>query len=235
VSAVESPENPFVDKKISEAVGDSELNINVTSNLFQAMSRGDVIIDFSTPESALECLKISKQKELPVVIGTTGFNKKQFDEIKTFSKFLPIVLTSNMSIGVNALAGLIGKRSLTLGDDYDVHISEIHHRNKKDAPSGTALYLASSIASAKNKNLAELLTSSKGKADSRGKISICSARAGDIAGEHTVIFAGPEERVEVTHRASDNIIFARGALQAARWIIEKAPGMYSMMDVLELK
>lgn len=235
VSVVESPDCEFVGKKISSAVPDSELNLQVTANMFEAMSRGDVVIDFSNPVATMECIKVAKRKELPVVIGTTGFSKPQFSEIKKYAKELPVLLSSNMSMGLNTLACLASKLTVALGDSYDVEICEMHHRNKKDAPSGTALYLASSIASAKKLGLADVLIEKREGLRDKGKIGVSVLRGGDVVGVHTVYFAGDGEIIELTHRVSDRKVFADGALEAARWLIGKEPGLYSMVDVIGIK
>lgn len=235
VAAVEDPAHPYINKKITEAVPESELNIIVTSDHLQAMSRGDVIIDFSNTKTTLECLESALKKQLPVIIGATGFSKADFAEIKKYSKSIPVVLTSNMSVGVNILASLLGKTAPVLKDDFDVEILEMHHNQKVDSPSGTALYFASSIASSMNKKLSDvLITDRKGKRP-KGKIGMSVMRGGDVAGEHTVMFLGDGERIEFTHRVSDRIVFARGALRAAKWVIGKEPGLYSMLDILNIK
>jgi 4-hydroxy-tetrahydrodipicolinate reductase len=172
---------------------------------------------------------------MPLVIGTTGFSKIQFDEIKRYSKELPVLLSSNMSIGVNLIASYAALLAQKLGDSYDIEILEMHHRNKKDLPSGTALYLASSIASGLKKNLTDIMIEKRMENRPKGKIGISSLRGGDVVGDHSVIFAGEGERIELIHKASDRAIFAKGALEAARWIIGKGPGLYSMIDVLGLK
>ena len=235
VSAVESQTNEYIGEKIQSAIPDSELNITISSNLFQAMAKGDVVVDFSTPVGTMESLKIARKRELPLVIGTTGFSKIQFDEIKRYAKELPIILSSNMSIGLNVLASVVSKLSTTFGENYDIEIIEMHHRNKKDAPSGSALYLASSIASGLKKGLSDMLIDKRTGERPKGKIGISSIRGGDVIGDHTVIFAGDGERLELTHRVTDRSVFAVSAIQAAKWIIGKEPGLYSMIDVLGLK
>jgi 4-hydroxy-tetrahydrodipicolinate reductase len=184
-----------------------------------AMRNCDVAIDFSHVDATTEICRAASQHHKPLVIGTTGHSTEQRSTIEKAAQSLPIVFASNFSIGVNVLFWLTRKAVEQLGGNFDVAIVETHHKMKKDAPSGTA------------KTLAELLRATRKTAS---KIPIESIREGDVVGEHTVIFNGPGERLELTHRASSREIFARGALRAAEWIISQPPGLYSMEDVLGL-
>jgi 4-hydroxy-tetrahydrodipicolinate reductase len=177
----------------------------------------DVGIDFSQADAISEICRAALQYRKPLVIGTTGHSKEQCTIIEQTARSLPIVFASNFSIGVNVLFWLTRKAAEQLGVDFDAEIIETHHKMKKDAPSGTA------------KTLAEVLKASK---KAKREIPIQSIREGDIVGEHTVIFSGPAERLELTHRAASREIFARGALRAAKWIINQPAGLYSMQDVL---
>ncbi|MBO0695140.1 MAG: 4-hydroxy-tetrahydrodipicolinate reductase, partial [Verrucomicrobia bacterium] len=179
----------------------------------------DVAIDFSQADAITHICRAALQHRKPLVIGTTGHSKGQRTTIEETAQSLPIVFASNFSIGVNVLFWLARKAAERLGGDFDAEIVETHHKMKKDAPSGTA------------KTLAEVLKAAK---KMQGEIPIQSIREGDVVGEHTVIFNGPAERLELTHRAASREIFARGALRAAEWIIAKPPGLYSMQDVLGL-
>jgi 4-hydroxy-tetrahydrodipicolinate reductase len=173
-----------------------------------------------------------------MVIGTTGFTKDDMKEIEPLLKRIPCVMASNMSLGVNLLLKVLQDIARTLGDDYDVEIVEAHHRLKKDAPSGTALKMAQVIADAVGRNLDEVAVyARKGLigARTRKEIGIQTVRAGDIVGEHTVIFGGLGERIEVIHRASSRDTFARGALKAALWLSGRPAGFYDMQDVLGLR
>ena len=173
-----------------------------------------------------------------MVIGTTGLTPSQLEEIKTLARQVPCVLSPNMSVGVNLIYKVIGEMAKTLGDDYDIEVIEAHHRLKKDAPSGTALKIAEVLARAVNRDLDQVgVYARKGMIGERTKqeIGIQTIRAGDIVGDHTVLFGGMGERIEVTHRASSRDTFARGALRAARWVVRQPPGLYDMMDVLGLK
>jgi|SRR5436190_1933770 len=184
-----------------------------------AMRNCDVAIDFSHVDATTEICRAASQDHKPLVIGTTGHSTEQRSTIEKAAQSLPIVFASNFSIGVNVLFWLTHKAVEQLGGNFDVAIVETHHKMKKDAPSGTA------------KTLAELLKATRKTAS---EIPIESIRKGDVVGEHTVIFNGPGERLELTHRASSREIFARGALRAAEWIISQPPGLYSMKDVLGL-
>ena len=184
-----------------------------------AMKTCDVIVDFSQPDAVDEICRTASQHGKSLVIGTTGHSQEQRRTIEKAAESLPIVFASNFSVGVNVLIWLTRKAAELLGRDFNPEIIETHHKMKKDAPSGTA------------KTLAEVLKAARKTKD---EVPIQSIREGEIVGEHTVIFAGPSERVELTHRAASREIFARGALRAANWIIGKPPGLYSMQDVLGL-
>ena len=184
-----------------------------------AMKKCDVAIDFSQAGAIDEVCRCALENRRALVIGTTGHSSEQRGLIEKASQSLPIVFASNFSVGVNALFWLAAKTGELLGDEFDVQIIEKHHTMKKDAPSGTA------------KTLAEILKRTR-KIDA--DIPIQSIREGEVVGDHTVIFNGPGERLELTHRAASREIFARGALRSAQWVVDKAPGMYSMQDVLGL-
>jgi 4-hydroxy-tetrahydrodipicolinate reductase len=183
------------------------------------MKNSDVAIDFSHANAIDEVCRVGLQYRQPLVIGTTGHSAEQRDTIEKAGKSLPIVFASNFSIGVNALLTLTRKAAEMLDREFDLEIIETHHRMKKDAPSGTA------------KTLAEVLRKTR-KIDEQ--IPIKSNREGDVVGEHTVIFSGPDERLELCHKAGSRAAFARGALRAAQWVIGQPPGLYSMKDVLGL-
>ena len=184
-----------------------------------AMENCDVIIDFSHPDAIDEVCRAASQHGKSLVIGTTGHSQEQRRMIQEAAQSLPIVFASNFSVGVNVLFWLTRKAAELLVPDFNPEIIEAHHKMKKDAPSGTA------------KTLAEILKASQ---KSNNEIPIQSIREGDVVGEHTVTFSGVSERLELTHRASNREIFARGALRAAKWIMGKPPGLYSMQDVLGL-
>ena len=172
-----------------------------------------------------------------MVIGTTGFSEPELAEFASASRDIPILMAPNMSVGVNLCLKLLEQAAAVLGDDVDIEISEAHHRHKKDAPSGTALKMGEVIAETLGRNLAEVAVYGReGISEERDRktIGFATVRAGDIVGDHTVTFAGPGERVEITHKASSRMTFASGAVRAASWLSNKNPGLYSMSDVLEL-
>lgn len=201
------------------------------------LMKTDAVIDFTNPESTLANLEYAKKCKVAVVIGTTGFSEEQSKKIETVSKIIPIVLSPNMSRGVNILFKLVREAAEKMSD-YDMEILELHHSKKKDSPSGTAAKLAEIIASSKNKDINEVVAYGRHDANTlreKDEVGMFSIRAGDIVGEHTVYFAGQGERVELTHRASSRDTFASGALKAAKWVLNQKPGLYDMFDVLSLK
>jgi 4-hydroxy-tetrahydrodipicolinate reductase len=203
------------------ARSDREIDIaaqcDLGDSIERAMKNCDVAIDFTHADSIDEICRAALQRGKPLVIGTTGHSQQQRRMIEETARSVPIVLASNFSVGVNVLFWLTQKAAELLGSDFNPEIVETHHKMKKDAPSGTA------------KTLAEIL-----KAVRHSEIPIESIREGDIVGEHTVIFGGPGERLELTHRAANRGIFALGAFRAAKWIVDKPPALYSMQDVLGL-
>jgi 4-hydroxy-tetrahydrodipicolinate reductase len=200
-----------------------------------AFADADVVIDFSQADAVASICEAATKWKRPLVIGTTGHSAKQRDEIIAMSKQIPIVFASNFSVGVNTLFALTEKAAKILGPEFDLEIVEVHHRMKKDAPSGTAKTLAEILQGARQTKT--LRHGREGLVGERGEseIGIHSVRGGDVVGDHTVIFAGNGERLELTHRASSRETFARGALRAASWVIGKSSGLYDMRDVLGLK
>jgi 4-hydroxy-tetrahydrodipicolinate reductase len=237
VAAIDKPNSARVGKDAGEVASAGHLGIEVSDGIEPCLTAQSVVIDFTNPEASLGFLRAASQPRVPVVVATTGFNAKQLAVIKRLSKRTPVLLSANTSLGVNVLLSLLGKAAKMLGDDYDVEIVEAHHRFKKDAPSGTALALGRSVARALNRDLDKIgINGRKGIVGVRSKkeIALLSVRAGDIVGEHTVIFGGIGERLEFIHRAHSRDTFARGALRAAQWLAGKKPGLYGMQDVLEL-
>ncbi len=236
--AFEKKGHNAVGEDIGTIVGIGETGIKLSDNLEGIIDKADVIIDFTTPGSTKENLRVASKKGKAMVIGTTGLSKDDIKEIESMAKKIPCVMASNMSTGVNLLLKILQDVARVLGDEYDIEIIESHHRLKKDAPSGTALKMAQVIADAVNRNLDEVAVyARKGIIGERTKkeIGIQTVRAGDIVGEHTVMFGGLGERIEITHKASSRDTFARGALRAAQWIANKPAGLYDMQDVLGLK
>ena len=199
-----------------------------------AVAQADVVLDFTRPEGTLTLLKHAKA----MVIGTTGFTEEDKERIAQAAKRIPIVLAANFAVGVNTVYKLAETAARILGDDYDVEIVEAHHRHKVDAPSGTALKLGELVAGALGRKLGEVAAHGrKGDTGERParEIGFHAIRGGDIVGEHTVIFAGAGERVEVAVRSQSRLTYAAGALRAARWLEDRGPGLYDMADVLGLK
>jgi 4-hydroxy-tetrahydrodipicolinate reductase len=237
IAAIDKPGSARLGKDAGDISAAGHIGIAVTEKLDGAPRSNAVIIDFTNPAASLEIVRTAAKKHVPIVVATTGFDAKQLGEIKRLSRRTPILLSANTSLGVNVLISLLGKAARMLGDDYDVEIIEAHHRFKKDAPSGTALALGRSVASALGRDLEKVgINGRKGIVGEREKkeIALLSVRAGDIVGEHTVIFGGIGERLEFIHRAHNRDTFARGALRAAQWLANQKSGLYGMQDVLGL-
>lgn len=217
-----------VDVAGSSVIGQQAGNLKITSEL-GAIAAADVLLDFTRPEGTLAHLKHARA----MVIGTTGFTQEDKGKISEAAKRIPIVMAANFAVGVNATYKLAETAAKILGDAYDVEIVEAHHRHKVDAPSGTALQLGQVVAKALNRPL-QAVHGRKGDVRERTakEIGFHSIRGGDIVGEHTVIFAGTGERVEVTVRSQSRLTYAHGALRAARWLQGRPPGLYQMADVL---
>ncbi len=238
VGAFERKGHKDIGKDIGILAGIGETCITLQDSIEKAADQADVVIDFTHTSSTLEHLKAASSRKKAMVIGTTGFTKDQVGEIEHLAKKIPCVMASNMSLGVNLLLKVLQDVARTLGDDYDIEIIETHHRMKKDAPSGTAMKMAQVIADAVQRNLDEVAVyGRKGMIGERPRkeIGIQTVRAGDVVGEHTVLFGGLGERIEITHKASSRDTFARGALKAALWVHNKPSGLYDMQDVLGLR
>ncbi len=231
IGAIEARNHASLGKEI-------EKGIKVIPDLEEAIRPDTVIIDFTTPQATLEHLEVAKSKRVPMVIGTTGFKGEQYGKIKEASHSIPLVLSPNMSVGINLFYKIVEETASVLGEDFDAEIIEIHHRNKADAPSGTARKIAQIIARMKDTDLAKVgVYGRKGIKEIRrpDEIGIHAVRGGNIVGDHMVLFAGPGERLEIIHRAESRGIFARGAILAAKFIIDKEKGLYDLQDVLGLK
>ena len=237
-AAIERKGHLSVGHDAGEFAGCGHLNVIITDNLEKALEKSEVVIDFTEPASTMVHLEEASRQKKAVVIGTTGLSQKELSSLKKITNKIPCVHSPNMSVGVNLLFKVLADVARVTGDDYDVEIMEMHHRHKKDAPSGTAMKMAQIIAESLNRNLETSgVYSRHGMIGERGKdsIGIQSLRGGDVVGDHTVIFAGLGERIEFTHRAQSRDNFARGALVAANWVVSKPPGLYDMMDVLGLR
>jgi 4-hydroxy-tetrahydrodipicolinate reductase len=235
VGAIEKKGQPDVGKDAGIVAGVEGLSVKIT-DAFAA--EADVVIDFSLAEAADGTIDYCVGNNAALVLGTTGLGAKQREKIKTAASKIPVVCATNMSVGMNALFNLVGKVAALLGDDYDIEIVEQHHRFKKDAPSGSALTLAENICKATGKKFPDCLNFGRSGKDTqrpKGQIGIHAVRAGDIVGIHSAIFSTLGETITLNHTAHSRDTFARGALIAAKWLIGKNPGLYSMADVLGLK
>ena len=237
-ASFERSDHPVVGKDVGEVIGVGPLNITVASSLEEVIDQGDVIIDFTHYEASLRHLEIASKHRRPIVIGSTGFQENHLAEARKYAEKVPCVLAPNMSVGVNVLFKIVAEVAKYLGDGFDIEIIEAHHHHKKDAPSGTAMKLAEVLAEARGWKLSDVgVFCRHGMIGERKKeeIGIQTIRAGDIVGEHTVLFGGIGERIEVTHKAHSRDNFARGAVRAAMWVVNQPDGMYDMHNVLGLK
>jgi len=238
VGAVERPGHPGLGKDAGELAGIGKIGIPLAGDLRSVVKDGQVVLDFTAPPAAMTHLAVAADAKVPMVLGTTGLGAADLSRAKELSAVVPCVVSPNMSVGVNLLFKVLAEVAAALGGDYDVEIFETHHRFKKDSPSGTALRMAQVVASALGRDLDKAgIYGRKGMVGERGKeeIAVHALRAGDVVGEHTVVFGGMGERIEITHRAHSRDTFAHGALRAARWVVGRPPGLYDMQDVLGLK
>ena len=238
VGATEIRGHPRVGSDVGTLFGMEKTSITLVDALEKVTPDFDVLIDFTSPESSLTSLEFLYPLKKAAVIGTTGFSSEQKERIEKVTQDIPCVCAPNMSVGINLMFTLIRQVAQKLKDEYDIEIIESHHRLKKDAPSGSAVEMAHILADATNRELdAVAVHQRKGRIGARRpeEIGIHVVRAGDIVGEHTVLFGGPGERLEITHRAHSRDTFARGAVRAAQWVVTQHPGLYTMLDVLELK
>jgi 4-hydroxy-tetrahydrodipicolinate reductase len=232
---LEAPRHPLAGTVIS-IPGSAKAPLKLESDLESVIDDADVVINFTEAQSCLEQFRIATAHSKALIIGTTGFSADALSEMKT-TPGAKVLISPNMSIGVNMLFTLVKKTAEVLGSDYDVEIVELHHNLKKDAPSGTALKLRDMVTSADTARHWIDITGRNGMVGQRNpdEIGVFAVRAGDIVGEHTVYFVGAGERIELTHRAYSRDNFAKGALSAAKWIFDKQAGVYDMNDVLGLK
>lgn len=222
---------------IAEAGHDLAGGVDQDDNIADLAASSDVLVDFSAPGTLENTLNLCISSQTPLVIGTTGLEDRQHVLIDNAARHIPVLQTGNTSLGVNMLAALVEQAASRLGDDWDIEIVEMHHRDKVDAPSGTALLLGEAAASGRGADLSQV--SERGRDGNTGKraqgaIGFASLRGGTVAGEHQVIFAGNEERIELSHRAENRMIFARGAVKAAIWLSQQEPKRYDMKDMLNL-
>lgn len=236
VSALESDQCPLLGKDAGLVAGGADIGVPLSSDTRKAIHAADVLIDFSFPSATLRHAQLGVEFKKGMVIGTTGLNAQDGDSLRKAAAKIPIVWSPNMSLGVNLLFAMVEQTARRLAE-YDLEIIETHHKHKKDAPSGTALRLAEAAAAARKVVLADVVTHGREGLEAErpaGQIGIHSVRAGDVVGDHTVVFAAGGERLELTHRASSRDCFALGALRAAEWIVGRQPGIYTMQHVLEI-
>jgi len=235
-AAFEHGASDALGRDAGELIGRDPAGVEITADL--AAARCDVVIDFTRPDATLGLLEFCCSEGIAVVIGTTGFSEEQLARVREDAAEIPVVLAPNMGVGVNLVFDLVAQAARTLGRDFDIEVLESHHRHKVDAPSGTALRLGEVAAEARGQSLAECAVYAReGQIGERapGEIGFASLRGGDVVGEHTVLFAGEGERIEITHRASSRQLFARGAMRAAGWVCGRPAGLYGMQHVLGLQ
>ncbi|NQY27341.1 MAG: 4-hydroxy-tetrahydrodipicolinate reductase [Piscirickettsiaceae bacterium] len=237
-AAIDRAGSSLIGVDAGELAGVGKLGVAITTDIDVATANSDVIIDFTLPEVAIALLPYCTKNQCRLVIGTTGFSDEQKAEIEQASQQVSMVLAPNMSVGVNLTLKLLDIAARVLGDDVDIEIMESHHRHKVDAPSGTALRMGEVVADALGRDLKECAVYGReGRTGERDRktIGFATVRAGDIVGEHTVMFAGEGERVEITHKASSRMTFALGAMRASSWLMTHQSGLFDMQDVLNLR
>ncbi|MCV0425376.1 MAG: 4-hydroxy-tetrahydrodipicolinate reductase [Roseibium sp.] len=237
VAAVEREGAESLGQDVGELAGTGALGVAVTDDPLTAFAKADGVLDFTAPTASLWFAELAAQARIVHVIGTTGWADGEDAPLKAAARHARIIKSGNMSLGVNLLAALVRKAAAALDTDFDIEVLEMHHKHKVDAPSGTALLLGEAAAEGRGIDLGDHSVRSRdGIMDPRktGDIGFATLRGGSVIGEHSVIFAGEGERIELTHRAEDRQLFARGAVKAALWGFDQKPGFYSMADVLGL-
>jgi 4-hydroxy-tetrahydrodipicolinate reductase len=239
VAGIEAKGNSAVGRDLGELAGIGAIGVAAGDDPAALFAASDVVIDFSTPEAGVVSARLAARGKKPLLLGTTGLNREQGDAVRAAAKTVPIVWPPNTSLGITLLLALVEDAARRLGPDWDIEIVEMHHKHKVDAPSGTALALGQAAAAGRGVDLAQ--KSARGRdgitgARTEGHIGFAALRGGDVAGDHTVIFAGSGERLEFTHRAASRQIFAKGAIKATLWLGQpgRKPGLYGMKDVLGL-
>jgi 4-hydroxy-tetrahydrodipicolinate reductase len=234
--AFERPDSPLTGQDAGVLAGIGPLGVPVSGDAAPLLAQADVMVDFTHPGAALRHAELCAGAGVGMVVGTTGLDDRQRELLARAASLIPIVFSPNMSIGVNVAFRIIRQVALALGSDYDVEIVEAHHSLKKDAPSGTAARMLEILTEAKEFPPEAAIHGRRGMVGERplAEIGVHAVRAGDIVGDHTVLFAGPGERLEITHRAHSRETFARGAVRAALWVAGRKPGLYDMADVLGL-
>jgi len=238
VGAVERKDHVDVGRDAGEVAGVGPLGVAILDVVDKALHGAQVLLDFTAPAAAMRNLEAAGQAGVAAVVGTTGLSEADITRARELAGKVPCVQSPNMSVGVNVLYGVLAQVARTLGDGYDIEVIEAHHHFKKDSPSGTADRMARVLAEALGRDLRKVGVYGRfGIVGERRKeeIGVHAIRAGDIVGEHTILFGGMGERIEIIHRAHSRDNFAFGALRAARWVVGKSPGLYDMLDVLGLK
>ncbi len=238
VGALEQPASSFIGEDAGALAGIPSLGVKLSADMRAVLSQAQGVIDFTVPAASVKLAEQTAAAGIVHIIGTTGFSDADEAKLREAARTAIIVKSGNMSLGVNLLAALVERVAKTLDETFDIEILEMHHNKKIDAPSGTALLLGEAAANGRNIELARRSVRVRdGHTGARkaGDIGFASLRGGTVVGEHTVIFAGPAERIELAHKADDRMIFARGALHAALWAKKQRPGLYSMADVLGLR
>ncbi len=236
-AAIERPDSTLLGADAGALAGIGRLGVEVVASLAQVIDAFDVLIDFSTPAATAANARLCADAGRALVIGTTGFDATQLAAVHDAARRVPVCMSSNFSTGVNLCLRLLDIAARTLGDTVDIEIMEAHHRHKVDAPSGTALSMGQAVARALGRDLAKVAVYGReGHTGVRARetIGFATVRAGDVVGDHTVLFAADGERIEITHKASSRMAFARGAVRAAAWLPGRAPAFYSMQHVLGL-
>ncbi|MGZ5050720.1 MAG: 4-hydroxy-tetrahydrodipicolinate reductase [Methylobacter sp.] len=235
--AVSRPDSLSIGRDAGELAGISDIGVKVGDDLAAVVDQFDVLIDFTRPDASMRFIEICRDAGKKVVIGTTGYSDEQKAQIREAAKDVAIVMAPNMSVGVNLSLKLLEMTAKVMGDYTDIEVIEAHHRHKIDAPSGTALRMGEVVANALGRDLKDCaIYGREGNTGERDRktIGFSTIRAGDIVGEHTVMFADEGERVEITHKATSRMTFANGAVRAAVWLADKNNGLYDMQDVLGL-
>jgi 4-hydroxy-tetrahydrodipicolinate reductase len=235
---IERPGHPAIGKDLGEVVGLGMIGVPLVDDLHALVPTIDLLFEFTTPEASLEHLRIMAGHGKAMVMGTTGFTAAQLAEVRNLAQRMPLFMAPNMSLAINVMYKLIADAARLLGPEFDVEIVEAHHRYKVDAPSGTAARMAEILAETLARDMEKVgVYGRKGIVGQRTdeEIAVLSIRAGDLTGDHTVMFGGIGERLEIIHRTQSRDAFGRGALRAARWIVRQNPGLYDMQDLLGLK
>ncbi|UTW10393.1 4-hydroxy-tetrahydrodipicolinate reductase [Marinobacterium rhizophilum] len=237
-AAIVEPNSSLLGADAGELAGVGRLGVTLVGDINDVLDDFDVLIDFTTPSSTMDNVALCARHGKKIVIGTTGLNDEQKAELEVRATQIAILFAPNMSVGVNVCFKVLDLVARTLGDDYDIEVIETHHRHKVDAPSGTALRLGEVVADALGRDLKECAVygrEGQTGARSRTEIGFETIRAGDVVGDHTVLFATEGERIEITHKASSRMTFAKGAVRAAQWLGQRETGLFDMQDMLGLR